>query len=498
MMRRWMWTVLCLFMGLSTGLSSTSPVEYFKGSPVVHATSREFNNPASLVTSDPNGSWYRYGLTNISGSIHHPFEPDAATFHTITAAGYKALKDGTLFSGTFSYRENREYDRLFRHNSTLNAGIPIYLADSTTGDWHMSGIQWTLDIQKPLSESLSGGLGLTYLVDEQIKQNFPKPGVKRNGYELISGLYYHSEKQALSLAASLFEFKEEIETVKYSLEQNLTPVFMLYRGFSQPVFYRGQTSYERLQTRQGFSLSAGMKTTLPAESSLKGEVSAEWSQGEAEDEGTDAIPQGSWTTRRINWDFAVQMHQSSFVSPVLSAEGHTVMSEATHPDFPLTLYEGNLTEVTAFAGINLGYTSFLTAGVNLEGFETWREDSFHGRGLYGKQLMMGPKLQVQKDPASGLVSCFYVAALKEVSGESRLEQKFYSIPPAFLEDEAWAMTAGNTLVKAGSSVETNILPRFSVRLDASYAWLADWDDHHTIHARRDQFLVKMTLIPKYE
>jgi len=485
-------------MGMITGLSGASPVEYFKGSPVVHATIRKFTNPASLVPTDPNGSWYRYGLTNISGSIHHPFEPDAATFHTITAAGYKTLKDKTLFSGTFSYRENREYDRLFRHNSTLNGGIPIYLADSSAGDWHMSGIQWTLEIQKPLSESLSGGLGLTYLVDEQIKQNFPKPGVKRNGYELASGLLYHSGKQSLSLAAAFFEFKEEIETVKYSLEQNLSPVFMLYRGFNQPVYYRGQTSYERLQTRRGISVSTGMETTFPPGSSLKGEVSAEWSRGETEDEGTDAIPQGSWTTRRINGYFAFQILPKSFISPVLSAEGQTVLSEATHPDFPITLYEGILTEMTAFAGITLGKVSFLTAGVCLEGFETWREDAFHGRGLYGKQLMMGPKLQVQKEPASEFSSGFYVAALKEISGESRLEQRFYTIPPAFLEDERWAMTAANTLVKAGSSIETNILPRLRVRLNASYAWRADWEDHNTIHARRDQFLLKITLIPKHE
>ncbi|RKY51260.1 MAG: hypothetical protein DRP86_01920, partial [Candidatus Neomarinimicrobiota bacterium] len=291
MMRRWVWTVLCLFMGMTTGLPGASPVEYFKGSPVIHATYMEFANPASLVAPAPNGSWYRYGFNNISGSIHHPFESGAATYHTLTAAGYKTLTNKTLFSGTFSYRENREYDRLFRHNSTLNGQIPVYLADSTAGDWHMSGIQWTLDVQQPLSESLSGGLGLTYLVDEHIKQNFPKPGVKRNGYELTSGILYRSGRQAMSLSAALFEFKEEIETVKYSLEQNLTPVFMLFRGFNHPVYYRGQTSYERLQTRQGFSVSAGIETTLPARTTLKGEVTAEWSRGEAEDEGTDAIPQ---------------------------------------------------------------------------------------------------------------------------------------------------------------------------------------------------------------
>lgn len=486
---------------LYAGLLAASPADYFKQSPVLHATGMEFHNPAALTTPVRNGAWYRYGLDNITGSIHHPFSAASATYHTFTAAGHKTLNNNTLFAGTFSYRENREYDRFFRHNSTLNGLIPVYLADSTAGDWHLSGIQWTLDVQKPFSEKVSGGVSLYYMVDEQVKQNFPKPGVKRNGYEVTSGFLYHSGQNKISLSASLFEFKEEIETVKYSLEQNLTPVFMLFRGFDDPVYYRGQTSYDRLQTRQGFSVSAGLSSTLLPGSLLKGEITAEWSRGDAEDEGTDAIPQGSWTTRRLIWETTAKLAHNRFFSPVLLLNGNMVTSEATHPDFPLTLYQGTMAEFSAFAGLAAGDQNCLTAGVAFEGFQSWREDTFHGRGLQGEKFMAGPELRVEMEQKANMTSQFYGAALREISSISRLRQSHYQttdVAPTLVEDELWAMTAGNTRLKSGAIICLNGLSRFTACLDFSYNWLADIHENRSVNARREQLMIKLTLTPKHE
>ncbi|MDD3806690.1 MAG: hypothetical protein PHE86_01465 [Candidatus Marinimicrobia bacterium] len=476
-----------------------SPIEYFTNSPVIHGIELAFNNPASIVVNVPEGSWYRYGLENISGSIHHPLDFRSATYHTITAAGHKTLKNKTLFSGTFSYRENREYNRPFRHNSTLNGLIPIYLGDSTLGHWNLSGIQGSLDIQKPLSENVMGGLNITYFVDEQIKQSFPKPGVKRNGFEIMPGIVYNNKNYTMSLAGSFFEFKEEIETVKYSLDQNLQPVFMLYRGFGNPIYYRGQTSYERLQTRWGFDISAGFETNPLAHSTFKGEIITEWSQGDAEDEGIDAIPQGEWTTQRVLWEVNAMMAKNKVISPTLFAEGNISISEATHPDFPITLYQGTISDFSVFAGFAMGEKKPVIAGIALDGFIMWREDSFIGRGLYAEQYFAGPKLHVNMNQTRPVTSNFYLLTLREISSESELKL-IHEMPDdlsnMLLNDELWAMTAGNTLIETGTDICLHKFSGFDLQLDVTYTWLADMEDFQTVHAHRDRFLFKITIFPK--
>ncbi len=491
---------LPLILLMAGFLFGQSAPEFFKKTPVRHALKIFYNNSAALQTEKNTGSWYRYGFENASGSLHHPMAPASTQYHSVTAAGYKKLGNQTLFSGTFTYRQHLEFDRLFRQNSTLNGMIPVYMADSSAGDWHLNGIQWTVDVKKPLTERLSGGLSIFYMVDEQYKQNFPKPGVKRSGYHVNGGLFYDSPAFDLSGSLGIFEFKEEMKTVKYSLEQHLSPVFMLFRGFGDPIYYRGQTSYERLQTRQGFSISAGISFNLLPGSPLKTESTAEWSRGEAVDGGTNNIPQGDWVTQRLISRFSWVIGEKHTLSPVLEFENHYAVNEADHPDFPLTLYQSQEDFLQGFGGVSLKLSTenTLQAGVAMERIDAWREDVFNGIGLEGKKIMLGPALSFTFSPPVPFEAEMYLKCLTEVSKTSRIKTSSTrgEMPVNRLtEDELWALTTGNFILETGTEIRSLEARWANLSLDVNYRWTADINDNRSVNTCRSLVYLSLTFIP---
>jgi|GEM_PF-6637838 len=485
---------------LSFSLYAQSAPEFFKDSPVRHGLTGSFNNPAAMHSGRSSGALYSYGFEGSQGDLHHPFSPKSFHYHTLTVSGYKKMKTQTLFSGSFSYRQNFEFDRLFRHNSSLNGMIPVYMADSSAGDWHLNGIQWTVDMMKPLTEKLSGGISVFYMVDEQFKQNFPKPGVKRSGYLVNSGLYYASPALKLSGTLGIFELKEEMSTVKYSLEQHLNPVFMLFRGYEDPIYYRGMTSYERLQTREGLSLSAGASFNLLHGSPFHTETMAEWSRGEAVDGGINNIPQGNWITRRINSRFSWIIGESNTLYPLLEMENRYIENEAEHPDFPVILFKSNENVLQGFAGLSLRFSenNSVMAGLSMEHLQVWREDAFHGIGLEDKNTMLGPSLSLSLIPSASLETDLYFKLLTEVSGKSNIKTSPYREDKpvnTVTADEFWAMTAENFFLESGAEFRLAKVWGTGLAMTVKYRWLAERIDDWKINASRDLLSLTLTIIP---
>lgn len=488
------------FLLISTVLFAQHAPEFFMETPIRHGISGAFNNPATIRSKQNSGAFYSFDLNNSQGKLHHPFSPASFQHYTFTAAGYKKIRNQTLFSGSFSYRQNFEVDRLFRHNSTLNGAIPVYMADSSAGDWHLNGIQWTVDIMKPLTEKFSGGLSVFYMVDEQYKQTFPKPDVKRSGYFLKSGLCYASPALELSGTLGIFELKEEINTVKYSLEQHLNPVFMLFRGYEDPIIYRGMTSYERLQIRQGLSLTAGVLFNILPASPLKTETMAEWSRGEAVDGGTNNIPQGNWTTRRFNSRLSWIIGDVNMLSPLLELDNHYIENEAEHPDFSVTLFQSNENILKGFAGVSLCVLDnhSFTAGLSLESFQVWREDTYHGIGLDVNSIMMGPSFSLSFIPPFLVETDIYFKFLTKTKKHSQIKTsplREDTHVNQLTKDELWAMAAGNYYLESGAEIRLTKIRQTALTMTLNYRRLAEGNNEGDININRDVLSLTLTVMP---
>ena len=485
---------------ISTILSAQTAPDFFKDTPVRHGLSGCFTNPAAMQSDQSSGALYSYNLENSQGELRHPFSPASFQYHTFTAAGFKKMKNQTLFSGSFSYRQNFDGNRLYMQNSSLNGMIPVYMADSCSGDWHLNGIQWTVDIMRPLTHKVSGGISVFYMVDEQYKQIFPKPGVKRSGYLVNSGLFYATPALRLSGTLGLFEFKEEMSTVKYSLEQHLNPVFMLFRGYEDPIVYRGMTSYERLQTRQGLSLTVGASFNLFPDSPFYMETMGEWSRGEAIDGGTNNIPQGNWLTRRVHSRFSWVMGETNLLSPLFQLDNHYVENEAEHPDFTVTLFRSNENVLNGFTGLSLQLSekNSIAAGLAAELVQAWREDAFHGIGLKDNSMMLGPSLSFSLIPPVPFEADIYFKFLTETHGSSQIKISPYRDDISISQitrDEFWAMTAGNTYIESGAEIRLTKIRQTCLTMTVSYRWLAEKNNNGKINADRDLLSLSLTIIP---
>jgi hypothetical protein len=488
-----------LFLLTITTLYAQSAPEFFKDTSVRHGLNADFNNPAAIQSLQRAGASYGYDFERTHGNLRHPFAPASIQNHTFTAAGYKVMRNKTLFSGSFSYRQNFEGNRLFRHNSSLNGMLPVYMADSSSGDWHLNGIQWTVDIMKPLTEKLSGGFSVFYMVDEQYKQTFPKPGVKRSGYLVKSGLFYSSPALKLSSTLGVFELKEEMSTVKYSLEQNLNPVFMLFRGYEDPIIYRGMTSYERLQSRQGLTLTTGVSFNFLPRSPLLSEVMAEWSRGKAVDGGTDNLPQGDWITRRVNSRLSWTVGETNRIAPLIKLYNHHLVNEAEHPDFPVPLFKSEENIFQGFAGLSLRIfeKNTVIAGLSMENLQVWREDAYNGIGLENNSTKTGPSLTVSVAPPMSFEADLYVMYLKETNENSQIKVSLYredkTINP-LTNEEFWAMTAGDNYIEAGAEIRLKKVWQNGLIMKVNYRLLADRNGREAT-ASRDCFALTLTIIP---
>ncbi len=338
-------------------------------------------NPAYLdSTTAPYNYAFSYSYLNTGGDYKLPFSPDAKNYHNIEVSAYQEMDGGLYFGGRFAYRNEERIGKLWLHNAETNIDVPFYFGDSTSGDFNLNGIDWNIIFSYPLSKKTRIAMDVFYNVDEQFKSVFPKPNSKRNNLHLRPAVSYQSDNLRLGIIGSYFNFKEEIETKKYSLEQNRTPAFMRIRGLDRPLLSYAETSEERLQAIDGFG--ASMDLAMFDLLTLQGGF--EEAQAQINDGGTHPVDQGSWWYNRFNYRADLYINLLKKIQTDLFFLQEQNKAHGFHPTLEAQIY--NMSARHFEGGLGFSYNASSNEAWNgtvSYAFEDLlREDTFLGLSHY--------------------------------------------------------------------------------------------------------------------
>jgi hypothetical protein len=286
------------------------------------------------------------------------------------------MENGLLFGGRFAYRDELRKNKLWLHNAETNIDIPFYFADSTTGDFDLKGIDWNIVLSYPLSNQTQIALDIFYNVDEQFKSVFPKPNSKRNDIQLRPAIAFKNNQSSLGLHGTYFNYKENIETKKYSLEQGRSPIFMRIRGLDRSLLSYAETSEERLQIIKGYGLSADMDL----KHIFKLEGNFEQANTSIVDGGTYPVDQGSWTNTRLNYRADLIFAFSDVLSSDLFFTQYWLSAKGYHPTLHSQIYALGQRHIEG--GLLFPYKASMNekweGSVSYSFHDIKREDSFLG------------------------------------------------------------------------------------------------------------------------
>jgi hypothetical protein len=338
-------------------------------------------NPAYLsVDNIPYAYAFKYGYDNEGGDYKRPFMPSAKHYHNLEVSAYQTMENGLLFAGRFEYRNEIRKDKLWLHNAETHMDVPFYFADSTSGDFNLNGIDWNIIFSYPLSKVTRVAVDLFYNVDEQFKSVFPKPNIKRNDYHIRPAISFNGKTSSAGLYGSFFQFRENIETKKYSLEQGKSPTFMRIRGLDKPLLTYAETSEERLQTITGYGVSGNADLG----GHLLFDVNYETSSADIVDGGSYPVPQGTWDANRFNWRVDLKTMASRHVDIDMYFQQYWKNAKGYHPDLNAMIYQvgnrqfegGVLVPFTPISGETwTNYVSYAFEDIQ-------REDNFLGLSHY--------------------------------------------------------------------------------------------------------------------
>ena len=338
-------------------------------------------NPAYLSQDNiPYSYAFKYSFNNHGGDYKLPFDPSAKFYHNTEVSAYQKMENGVLFAGRFAYRRELRKDKLWLHNAETNVDVPFYFADSTLGDFNLNGIDWNILFSYPLSKVTRIALDLFYNVDEQFKSVFPKPNVKRNDYHIRPAISFTGHKSSAGLMGSFFQFRENIETKKYSLEQGRSPIFMRIRGLDRSILSYAETAEKRLQTTIGYGFSGNVDLG----GHLLYEMNYEKAQTSIVDGGNNPVEQGSWGMNRFNYKVALHSVASRHVDIDLYFKQYWVNAKGSHPNLDALIYQygnrqfegGLLIPFKPLKGET--WTNFVSYGFE----DIKREDNFLGLSHY--------------------------------------------------------------------------------------------------------------------
>ncbi|MEA2076699.1 MAG: hypothetical protein U9O95_01610 [Candidatus Marinimicrobia bacterium] len=340
--------MLFLFYILSIALAQTATTE--KLYLDINSDITNFlpgRNPAYL---SPNTTPYAYTFTynNFSsgGDYRLPFDAGSKAYQDISVTAYKEMQNEIMFVGRFAYRYEQRKDKMWLHNAENDLNIPFYFADSSIGDFTLNGIDWNILISLPLTRNIRTAVDIFYNVDEQFKSVFPKPNIKRNNIHIRPALAISNERSQLGIVASFFQYKEDMNTRRYSLEQGRTPIFMRIRGLDKPLLTYAETSEERLQTIRGYGVSGNINLS----EHLLFESHYESSYAGILDGGSYPVPQGSWDMARFSYRVDLQPSITPNLDVDLFFQHRSENVEGFHPVLENRIYgylsrhfEGGLT-----------------------------------------------------------------------------------------------------------------------------------------------------------
>lgn len=270
-----------------------------------------------------------------AGNLRLPFEPQRKSRNMLLFSGQKRIGSQDYFSGFFAYRHDLLWKKMWVHDRNPYAGVPFLLADSSNGDFELSGIICNFKITRDLKRlPVLLGLSVLYGVDEEIKKIFPRPQLKHRDLLVNVGVGYRFSKSVtFSLQSMYFDFQEISLTTRYDLEQNRTPIFFKIRGMDNPLVFRGQTSEERLKNLKGKLVELALTTNLVNISS-----SLETASAKVVDGGAYPVNQGSWSSVRYIVGSEAFINKGRNVCGKLYFRYHVNFQEATHPDLRVVTY----------------------------------------------------------------------------------------------------------------------------------------------------------------
>jgi len=369
---------LLLFTLISIALAQTPSSEYLYLDILSDLTAQLPNrNPAYLTTENiPYTYAFQYRYNNSGGEYRLPFSPEAKNYNNLEVSAYQKMNNGILFAGRFAYRNEQRTNKLWLHNAETNIDIPFYFGDSTSGDFNLNGIDWNIIFSYPLSNVTRLAVDIFYNVDEQFKSVFPKPNIKRNDLHIRPAISFKGERSSLGLMGSYFQFKEDIETKKYSLEQGRSPIFMRIRGLDRSLLTYAETSEERLQNIQGYGFSANFDLG----GRLLGETNYEHSQAQIVDGGSYPVEQGNWDMTRFYYRVDLKSKVTSFLNTDLFFKQYWSNANGFHPTLNAQIYNSSHRHFEG--GLSLPYhpsnNESWTGSVSYSFQDIKREDNFLG------------------------------------------------------------------------------------------------------------------------
>ncbi|MEA3296195.1 MAG: hypothetical protein U9Q27_03605 [Patescibacteria group bacterium] len=355
---------------------------------------------------------YSFRYDGFNGNFKLPFEFEKKDHLTFTASGGKHLKKGQFISGNFSYHNQLLYNKKWIHNSVPYTGMPFFIADSSIGNFKLNGISWNLNIVNEIIENrLNYGVSFFYNVDEQIKTVFPKTIIKRSDFsvKLFSGI--KTNNIISTIYGKYFNFKENIKTSRYSLEQGLTPIFIKIRNMDNPFIYYGETSEERLISLQGYT--CGINFRLPKRLKLLAEY--EYAIAQNEDGGANIKDQGSWFSNRFLYDAELKLKIKNIG---INGFSNAMINEQTakYPNWDVETYEYTRKNFTNGVGINycFGKKMYIKHGIFYSIDRLKRIDKFTGILQYFPTSSLKATIDIDYAISSKLNSNIYFS-LKSVT-----------------------------------------------------------------------------------
>jgi hypothetical protein len=300
--------VLILTALLPAQWSQYQPDPHFALQPALQDSVRNktnfyrFAGNIAGLTEDENAFSLQTGgnFSFISGDYRLPFDPQKSNGGQYYIQLVKPLTVRDIFKGYFGYQRLADYSVMWLHQTRLTGINTILLADSSTGDFILSGLFWNGEWAHQFSRSLITGLGIYYNVDQRLKQIFPKPENSHRDIHLRLGGEYNLKKWRFGLSYRYFNEQEKVEISRYNLDQNLTPLLFKFRFSDLPVILRGKTSEERLCSYHGSAITPHFRKDFSPFFRVLGKVNYASSRGKIVDGGSQPQDQGQFRIRSMN------------------------------------------------------------------------------------------------------------------------------------------------------------------------------------------------------
>jgi hypothetical protein len=203
-------------------------------------------NPASLFEDETSKQlWIGHVSDYYDGAFHHPFEPKSLYNQRYFVQTSYPIDENDLFKGFFTYTRQNDRDVMWADQSRNLDWNPYIFADSSTGDFELSGLSWAGEWAHRLSSNWLAGATFYYNVDQRLKQVFPKPLNSHRDIVTKIGTQYRAGNMSFAAHYQYLDEQEQVEITKYNLNQDLTPLIYKFRYSDLPLILRGKTSDER-------------------------------------------------------------------------------------------------------------------------------------------------------------------------------------------------------------------------------------------------------------